>query len=155
MHHRVARAAAAAAETAAAQAEAASRLKLRRYILTGGVAAIVCFGSIYGAGLKIQGEVKSELTARAEAPIDEQIAILEERKQYLIGQRTPFERKLVLLNDRIAARQENQQKEQGTVVNPDTRPAQKRDLAADASSAASPSKDGTAETSKITSRWWW
>lgn len=42
-----------------AAAAHASRVKVRRYIVTGGVATTVFLGSIYGAGLKIQGEAKT------------------------------------------------------------------------------------------------
>ncbi|TLD22305.1 hypothetical protein PspLS_08091 [Pyricularia sp. CBS 133598] len=149
-----------------AAAAHASRVKLRRLIITGGVAAIVFAGSIYGAGLKIQGEAKSERKAFVEASLDEQIAVLEERRQYLVNQRAPFERKLVRLHERMAAkkeeekqqRQQQQQQQQHSgqqmEVKPDTRPAQSTDAFTETSSTAGSKTVGDNQSTKTGSRWW-
>lgn len=162
-----------------AAAAHASRVKIRRLIVTGGVAAIVFVGSIYGAGLKIQGEAKSvsldlvffsvspaslktfsqsgtrpstdnaktkqtqERKAFVEASLEEQIAVLEERRQFLVNQRAPFERKLVRLHERMAAKKAEEQKHTGQPmeVKPDTRPVQSTDKFTEASSTTGMKND--------------
>ncbi|TLS21998.1 uncharacterized protein PpBr36_09377 [Pyricularia pennisetigena] len=138
-----------------AAAAHASRVKVRRLIVTGGVAATVFVGSIYGAGLKIQGEAKSERKAFVEASIEEQIAVLEERRQYLVNQRAPFERKLVRLHERMAQKkQEEQHSGQHIEVKPDTRPAHSTNTFTEQNSQVDEKTDNDNRANKTGSRWW-
>ena len=101
------------AATARAAAAAAQRAKVKRFIWAGSFAAITIVGTIYGAGLKSQQEYKSEVKKYVHAGVEEQIAILERRKQALVSQKAPLEEKLAALRNRMA---ENREKsEEGTL----------------------------------------
>ncbi|TPX14946.1 uncharacterized protein E0L32_005055 [Thyridium curvatum] len=99
----------------AAPGPAAARL--RRYVYTGAFAAITIAGTIYGAGLKTQQEVKvtrplnsgsthpctQERQKIVEATAEDKIAMLEDRKKALILQKAPLDRKLEALRERMRA----------------------------------------------------
>ncbi|EJT79844.1 hypothetical protein GGTG_04927 [Gaeumannomyces tritici R3-111a-1] len=93
---------AATARVTAAAAAAAQRTKVKRLIWAGSFAAITIVGTIYGAGLKSQQEYKSEVKNYVHAGVEEQIAILERRKQALMSQKAPLEEKLEALRERMA-----------------------------------------------------
>ncbi|KAL8383571.1 hypothetical protein RB595_010663 [Gaeumannomyces hyphopodioides] len=92
----------AATARAAAVAAAAQRTKVKRFIWAGSFAAITIVGTIYGAGLKSQQEYKSEVKNYVHAGVEEQIAILERRRQALVSQKAPLEEKLEALRGRMA-----------------------------------------------------
>ncbi|GAB7344879.1 hypothetical protein MBLNU457_3320t1 [Dothideomycetes sp. NU457] len=74
---------------------------VRRWVMTGSVAAITAMGAWYGAGLKIQQDVKKDKQQRLEATPEERIQQLEDRRARLMRDRNGMQRKL----DEIKARQ--------------------------------------------------
>jgi len=96
---------------------------VRRWVMTGSVAAITAMGAWYGAGLKIEQDVKNvinthgqrflpitdvylqEKRQRIEATPEQQIQRLEDRRLRLMRDRNGIQRKL----DEITARQSNTQ----------------------------------------------
>lgn len=102
---------------AAAAAAAAQRTKVKRFIWAGSFAAITIVGTIYGAGLKSQQEYKSEVEKYVHAGVEEQIAILEHRKQALVSQKAPLEEKLEALRGRMAEnRAKDKERRERTLV---------------------------------------
>ncbi|KAG9205201.1 hypothetical protein G6514_008778 [Epicoccum nigrum] len=67
---------------------------VRRWIMTGSVAAITVVGTIYGAGLKTDQEVKRERKRYQEAPPEEVIAQLQIARDNLVLKKTEMERKI-------------------------------------------------------------
>ncbi|KAF2745944.1 hypothetical protein M011DRAFT_380165, partial [Sporormia fimetaria CBS 119925] len=82
---------------------------VRRWFLTGSVAAITIVGSIYGAGLKSKHEFKQEKQRIMEATPEEKLAQLETVRAELVLQKNQMDRKLQQVKARIA---EKEQKEQ-------------------------------------------
>ncbi|KAI9849751.1 MAG: hypothetical protein M1830_007097 [Pleopsidium flavum] len=74
--------------------------KIRRFVMTGAVAAITATGAWYGAGLKTQQEIKKEIKARREATPAARISALQESRGALIARRIGLERKIAELEAR-------------------------------------------------------
>ncbi|TVY35172.1 hypothetical protein LOCC1_G006977 [Lachnellula occidentalis] len=74
--------------------DAARLQKIRRIIWTGAIASVTATGTWYGAGLKIQRDVKKDVQKRYEATPAEKIAVLEEQRGGLIAKRIGLEKKL-------------------------------------------------------------
>ncbi|KAL7621200.1 hypothetical protein AAE478_008517 [Parahypoxylon ruwenzoriense] len=79
-----------------------SRRRVRNIVWTGVFAAITIVGTIYGAGLKTKQDYKAEKKKVMEAPIEDRIRGLEERRAALVSQKAPLESKLDELRVRIA-----------------------------------------------------
>ncbi|KAI9804914.1 MAG: hypothetical protein M1833_006217 [Piccolia ochrophora] len=75
----------------------AQRLKIRRIVLTGSVAAVAATGAWYGAGLKARQEFKQEEQQRQEASPAERMASLEHYRSELVARRIGLERKILEL----------------------------------------------------------
>ncbi|RFU30663.1 hypothetical protein B7463_g5677, partial [Scytalidium lignicola] len=73
---------------------ATSQQTIRRWVMTGSVAAITATGVWYGAGLKMQQEAKQAIRKHREATAEEKIALLEEQRSTLVAKRIGLERKL-------------------------------------------------------------
>ncbi|KAF7853237.1 hypothetical protein EAF04_010739 [Stromatinia cepivora] len=69
-------------------------LKIKRIIWTGAIASVTVVGTIYGAGLKTQGEHKQQIRKIHEATLSERIAHLEEQRGVLVGKRMGLEKKI-------------------------------------------------------------
>jgi len=67
---------------------------VRRWIMTGSVAAITAAGTIYGAGLKTDQDVKKERKRYQEAPPEEVIAQLQIARDNLVLKKNEMERKI-------------------------------------------------------------
>ncbi|KAF2464893.1 uncharacterized protein BDR25DRAFT_241340 [Lindgomyces ingoldianus] len=67
---------------------------VRRWIMTGAVAAITVTGTIYGAGLKTRQELKQEKRRVLEATPEERIAQLEVARSELVTKKNELERKM-------------------------------------------------------------
>jgi len=78
-----------------------SQRTIRRWVMTGSVAAITVTGAWYGAGLKIQQEAKQAVREHREATTAEKIALLEEQRSTLVGKRIGLERKLQEIDARV------------------------------------------------------
>ncbi|KLU90530.1 hypothetical protein MAPG_10383 [Magnaporthiopsis poae ATCC 64411] len=141
-------AAAAATATAAAQ-----RTKVKRFIWAGSFAAITIVGTIYGAGLKSQQEYKSEVEKYVHASVEEQIAILERRKQALVSQKAPLEEKLAALRGRMA--EKNREKsEEGRLPAAASASAGKRPEPPPATTVAGDPTNANADSSTRGRGWW-
>ncbi|KNG50220.1 hypothetical protein DDE82_006426 [Stemphylium lycopersici] len=78
---------------------------VRRWIMTGAVAAITMTGTIYGAGLKGQQEVKQQKRQILEATPEERIAQLEVTRADLVLKRNEMERKLTMFAEKKRAKE--------------------------------------------------
>ncbi|RDW80231.1 hypothetical protein BP6252_04869 [Coleophoma cylindrospora] len=67
---------------------------IRRVVWTGAIASTTAVGAWYGAGLKTQQEIKTEIKKRHEATPAEKIAQLEESRGALVAKRLGLERKI-------------------------------------------------------------
>ncbi|TGO62055.1 hypothetical protein BOTNAR_0119g00190 [Botryotinia narcissicola] len=85
--------------------------KLKRIVWTGAIASVTVVGTIYGAGLKTQGEQKQQIRKVREAPISERIAHLEEQRGVLVGKRMGLQKKI----------EESQMRRNGATVEESTR----------------------------------
>ncbi|KAF2131133.1 hypothetical protein P153DRAFT_287962 [Dothidotthia symphoricarpi CBS 119687] len=72
----------------------ASLQTVRRWIMTGAVASITITGTMYGAGLKGQRDVKQERTRLQETSPEEMIAQLEVARADLVIKKNEMERKI-------------------------------------------------------------
>lgn len=88
-------------EAQAEEEKRQAKLKIKRIIYTGAFAAVTVMGTIYGAGLKAQGDFKAEKKQVMEMPIEERIKILEDQKAKLLSLKRPLEKKLVDIRARI------------------------------------------------------
>ncbi|KAK7754612.1 hypothetical protein SLS62_003395 [Diatrype stigma] len=79
------------------------RARLRPIVWTGAIAAITIMGTFYGAGLKTQQEYQAEKKQVLETPVEDRIAGLEQRRETLVSQKMPLERKLAGIRARIKA----------------------------------------------------
>ncbi|KAL1311251.1 hypothetical protein AAFC00_001440 [Neodothiora populina] len=79
---------------------------VRRWVMTGSVAAITMTGAWYGAGLKTQHEFKQEVQARKEASAAERIAQLEVSRTELARKRIAIQKKLDELATKSAKAQD-------------------------------------------------
>lgn len=82
---------------------AATKQTIRRIVLTGAVALITIVGAITGARLKSDRDEDKQRQEVLELPLDDRIAMLEERRSGLVGLKMPLERKLVGLRERMEA----------------------------------------------------
>ncbi|KAB8294745.1 hypothetical protein EYC80_006707 [Monilinia laxa] len=71
-----------------------SALKIKRIVWTGAIASITVVGTIYGAGLKTQGEHKQQVRKVREATLAERIAHLEEQRGVLVGKKMGLQKKI-------------------------------------------------------------
>jgi len=74
--------------------DAARLLKIRRIIWTGAIASVTATGAWYGAGLKIQRDVKLDVQKRRESTPAEKIEQLETQRGGLVAKRIGLEKKL-------------------------------------------------------------
>ncbi|KAG9185738.1 hypothetical protein G6011_07069 [Alternaria panax] len=79
---------------------------VRRWIMTGAVAAITITGTIYGAGLKGQQDVKQQKRQILEATPEERIAQLEVARAELVLKKNEMERKMGQIAERRRAKEE-------------------------------------------------
>jgi hypothetical protein len=79
---------------------------VRRFIMTGAVAAITITGTIYGAGLKGEQEVKQKKRQILEATPEERIAQLEVARADLVLKKNEMERKMNMIAERRRAKEE-------------------------------------------------
>ncbi|KAK2765046.1 hypothetical protein FQN54_008745 [Arachnomyces sp. PD_36] len=71
-----------------------SPLVIRRVLVTGAVVGITITGTLYGAGLKMDQEVKQETRKREMATVDEKIQALESRRERLVRSRLGIEKQI-------------------------------------------------------------
>ncbi|CAJ2503588.1 Uu.00g109820.m01.CDS01 [Anthostomella pinea] len=83
----------------------ATPLNTKRMIWTGAFAAVTFVGAVYGAGLKTQQEYQAEKKQIQEAPIEDRIRGLEDRRATLVAQKIPLEWKLDALRARMRAKE--------------------------------------------------
>ncbi|EOA90662.1 hypothetical protein ACJQWK_11684 [Exserohilum turcicum] len=81
---------------------------VRRWIMTGAVAAITVTGTIYGAGLKGQQELKQQKRQILQATPEERIAQLEVTRANLVLKRNEMERKIAMIAEKRRAKAEGQ-----------------------------------------------
>jgi hypothetical protein len=79
---------------------------VRRWIMTGAVAAITITGTIYGAGLKGRQDVKQQKRQILEATPEERIAQLEVARAELVLKKNEMERKMGQIAERRRAKEE-------------------------------------------------
>ncbi|KAK0725731.1 hypothetical protein B0H67DRAFT_138622 [Lasiosphaeris hirsuta] len=77
----------------------------QRYMVTAGFAGCIIIGTLAGAVLKMNQEVKAEKQKMREATVDERVAFLEERREYLVGQKAELDKKIGGLHERMKARE--------------------------------------------------
>ncbi|TVY83166.1 hypothetical protein LSUE1_G005310 [Lachnellula suecica] len=82
----------------------ASLQKIRRIVWTAAIASTVATGAWYGAGLKIQKDVKKNVQKQTQASPADKIAILEEQRGALIAKRMGLERKIQEVEARAAGK---------------------------------------------------
>jgi cytochrome c-type biogenesis protein CcmH/NrfG len=70
-------------------------------VWTAAFAAVTIVGTIYGAGLKTRIEYKQEKEKFVEAPVEERVAALEQRRAQLMMHRGQVEKKLVELRRKM------------------------------------------------------
>ncbi|OCK84727.1 hypothetical protein K432DRAFT_400869 [Lepidopterella palustris CBS 459.81] len=88
----------------------AQQQKIRRFIMTGSIAAITATGAWYGAELKTRQEFKQEKQKALEATPEEKIAQLEIARERLVSKRKEMERKIAAVTARrIAKEQKNRE----------------------------------------------
>ncbi|KAI9644372.1 hypothetical protein NHQ30_007729 [Ciborinia camelliae] len=71
-----------------------SSLKIKRIVWTGAIASITVVGTIYGAGLKTQGEHEQQIRKVREATLSERISHLEEQRGILVAKKMGLEKKI-------------------------------------------------------------
>ncbi|KAF1835758.1 hypothetical protein BDW02DRAFT_495084 [Decorospora gaudefroyi] len=79
---------------------------VRRWILTGAVAAITITGTIYGAQLKGDRELQQQKRQLLEATPEERIEQLEAVRTDLVRQKNAMERKIEVFAERRRAKEE-------------------------------------------------
>ncbi|KAF2458382.1 hypothetical protein BDY21DRAFT_342357 [Lineolata rhizophorae] len=84
----------------------ATQQKLRRIVLTVGVAAISITGAYYGAGLKVQQDHKKERKRILELSYEERIAQMETSREKLVRRKDELEKKVAEVRARIQSRKE-------------------------------------------------
>ncbi|KAK0633734.1 hypothetical protein B0T14DRAFT_391810, partial [Immersiella caudata] len=83
----------------------ASWPRWKRYTVTGLFAAVIISGALWGASLKMRQESRAETRKVLEASVDEKVAILEQRREYLLKQRGEIQSKIDGLHARMKARE--------------------------------------------------
>ncbi|USP80926.1 hypothetical protein yc1106_08200 [Curvularia clavata] len=81
---------------------------VRRWIMTGAVAAITITGSIYGAGLKGRQELKQQKRQVLQASPEERIAQLEVTRAELVLKKNEMERKIAMVAEKRRAKEQGQ-----------------------------------------------
>ncbi|EUC48231.1 hypothetical protein COCMIDRAFT_87986 [Bipolaris oryzae ATCC 44560] len=81
---------------------------VRRWIMTGAVAAITITGTIYGAGLKGQQEIKQQKRQILQATPEERIAQLEVTRSDLVLKKNEMERKIAMIVEKRRAKEQGQ-----------------------------------------------
>ncbi|KAK3364427.1 hypothetical protein B0T25DRAFT_64176 [Lasiosphaeria hispida] len=77
----------------------------QRYMVTAGFAGCIIIGTLAGAVMKMDQEVKAEKQKMREATTEERTAFLEERREYLVGQKAELDKKIGGLHERMKARE--------------------------------------------------
>ncbi|KAF2029040.1 hypothetical protein EK21DRAFT_113262 [Setomelanomma holmii] len=77
---------------------------VRRWIMTGAVAAVTITGTIYGATLKSEQDVKKQKKIVLEATPEERIEQLELARRDLVVKKTEMERKIATFHERRRAK---------------------------------------------------
>ncbi|KAI1403148.1 hypothetical protein F4819DRAFT_484935 [Hypoxylon fuscum] len=88
-----------------AGAAAPSGVNLKRVIWTGAFAAVTFVGAIYGAGLKTRQDYRQERQRIVELPAEDRVRGLQERRDALVRERRPLEKKLGELRERMRAQE--------------------------------------------------
>ncbi|KAF3008953.1 hypothetical protein E8E13_011410 [Curvularia kusanoi] len=78
---------------------------VRRWVMTGSVAAITVVGTVYGAGLKTDQEVKRERKRYQEADPEEVIAQLQIARDNLVLKKNEMERKIAAFQEKRKAKE--------------------------------------------------
>ncbi|KAJ4369086.1 hypothetical protein N0V83_006169 [Neocucurbitaria cava] len=86
----------------------ATQQAVRRWIMTGAVAAITITGTIYGAGLKGDQEAKQKKQQLQKATPEEMIAQLEFARADLILKKNEMERKIANFQKRSQSKEHGQ-----------------------------------------------
>lgn len=81
---------------------------VRRWIMTGAVAAVTITGTIYGAGLKGDQEIKQKKREILQATPEERIAQLEVARAELVLKKNEMERKIAMFAERRKAKETGQ-----------------------------------------------
>ncbi|KAL4936948.1 hypothetical protein BDV06DRAFT_82939 [Aspergillus oleicola] len=81
-----------------------SPTKIKKLVLTGAVTAITIAGTLYGAGLKTEQEVKQHTQKVREITLDERIAALRNQRVGLVGKKELIEKQMRDLDARIDER---------------------------------------------------
>ncbi|OAK98320.1 hypothetical protein IQ06DRAFT_350031 [Phaeosphaeriaceae sp. SRC1lsM3a] len=81
---------------------------VRRWIMTGSVAAVTVVGTYYGATLKEEQEVKKEKRRVLQATPEERIAQLEFARSDLVAKRIDLELKIAKFHDKRQAKEQGQ-----------------------------------------------
>ncbi|EMD88925.1 hypothetical protein COCC4DRAFT_137550 [Bipolaris maydis ATCC 48331] len=81
---------------------------VRRWIMTGAVAAITITGTIYGAGLKGQQEIKQQKRQVLQATPEERIAQLEVTRADLVLKKNEMERKIAMIGEKRRVKEQGQ-----------------------------------------------
>ncbi|KAF1943182.1 hypothetical protein EJ02DRAFT_421598 [Clathrospora elynae] len=79
---------------------------VRRWIMTGAVAAVTITGTYYGAGLKGEHEVKQQKKQFLEATPEERVAQLEVARAGLVLKKNEMERKIANFAKRRRAKEQ-------------------------------------------------
>ncbi|KAH7361279.1 hypothetical protein BKA66DRAFT_425951 [Pyrenochaeta sp. MPI-SDFR-AT-0127] len=87
----------------------AAQQTVRRWIITGAVTAITVSGTLYGAGLKGDQEVKEERKRVLEATPEEMIAQLETVRAELVLKKTAMEKKIATFTERRKVDRQSEQ----------------------------------------------
>lgn len=87
-----------------------SRSDIGRVVRTGAVAIIVVVGAITGANLKSDRESAQKHQEYYELSLDDRIEALEKRRATLVAAKAPMDKKLAVLQERMAA-EERKKKE--------------------------------------------
>lgn len=80
-------------------------MNLKRVIWTGAFAAVTFVGAIYGAGLKTRQDYRQERQRIVELPAEDRVRGLQERRDALVRERRPLEKKLGELRERMRAQE--------------------------------------------------
>lgn len=88
-----------------------SALKRRRIVWTGAIALITIVGAVTGAQLKMDRDVVKGKRRFLETPVDDRIAMLEERRAALVRQKRPLDAKLAEVRARIRAEEQEAEAE--------------------------------------------
>ncbi|KAF2830050.1 hypothetical protein CC86DRAFT_285279 [Ophiobolus disseminans] len=81
---------------------------VRRWIMTGAVAAVTMTGTFYGATLKSDQDVQKQKKAVLLATPEERIAQLEVARQNLVSKKFEMERKIAMFHERKRAKEQEE-----------------------------------------------